>query len=214
MTSGTKPVLGMLRGAVLAASVLALGACATTPMVTRHANEVDGLLTADPAELAAAPWTVVSINVTVPDTLTVSEANMIKPPADIVWREDPMGDRRAQVKAIVENAMAQAVDDMNGPREVILDIRMARFHAVTEKTRYSYSFGGEQELEFYMTVTDAKTGEVIVPEHLVVHNFPAYQGQAALNAEAAGITQKVRITEHLISVIRQEMAAPLVASAG
>ena len=41
-------------------------------------------------------WTVSDVRVSVPDGLIVSEDKAILPKADIVWREDPPGDRRAR----------------------------------------------------------------------------------------------------------------------
>ena len=66
----------------------------------RHASQ-PGLA----AQAESADWQVTEITVIVPETLSVSEANSIKPRADIVWREDPLGNRHAQVQAVVQEAM-------------------------------------------------------------------------------------------------------------
>jgi hypothetical protein len=39
-------------------------------------------------------------------------------------------------------------------------------------------------------------------------DLDAFGGQQAINAEARGQTQKVRITDHLAEVIRQELSNP------
>ena len=39
--------------------------------------------------MLAASWTLADVQVSVPRTLTVSEAKTHLPTADIVWREDP-----------------------------------------------------------------------------------------------------------------------------
>lgn len=48
---------------------------------------------------------VAQINVLVPDSLTVAEANWYYPGSDIVWGEDPIGDRHAQVAHILQDAL-------------------------------------------------------------------------------------------------------------
>ena len=55
---------------------------------------------------AALPVTVARVEVRVPRSLKVSEANRYLPAGDIVWREDPPGDRHAQVQAIVQAQQA------------------------------------------------------------------------------------------------------------
>ncbi|MGR3344325.1 MAG: DUF6778 family protein, partial [Paracoccaceae bacterium] len=50
----------------------------------------------------------------VPETLRVSERNSYKPIADIVWCEDPFGDRHDQVKAIFEEGITRAVASFSG----------------------------------------------------------------------------------------------------
>ena len=57
-------------------------------------------------------YDVVAVNVDVPKTLKVSEANMYYPVADIVWRGEPRGDRHAQVKAIFQEAFAAGTKDL------------------------------------------------------------------------------------------------------
>lgn len=95
-------------------------------------------------EAADADYRVAQINVIVPRTLQVSEANSYKPRGDIVWRGDLPGDRHAQVKAIFEEALARGANGVNGSVPVVLDIEVTRFHALTEKTRYSV--GGVHEI--------------------------------------------------------------------
>ena len=46
---------------------------------------------------------------------------------------------------------------------------------------------------------------MIVPIRTVKADLDAFGGQQALQAEARGLTQKVRITNHLAEVIRQEL---------
>ncbi|MCB4379284.1 hypothetical protein FZX02_02220, partial [Synechococcus sp. MU1644] len=50
-----------------------------------------------------------------------------------------------------------------------------------------------------------KTGALLTEPRLVRADLDGFGGQQALQAEARGLTQKVRITNHLAEVIRQEL---------
>lgn len=163
------------------------------------------LVEAQKAEPKADPYDVTGVEVTVPETLKVSEANSFFPFADIVWREDPPGDRYAQVRKIVQDAADEAVGPFDSGHKVKLSIELTRFHALTQKTRYS--FGGTHDIRFRLTVSDATSGEVLEGPRIVRLRFEAYGGQKALDAERAGQTQKVRITDHLIKGLRKALAA-------
>ena len=141
-----------------------------------------------------------------PRSLKVSEANSYIPRGDIVWREDPIGDRHAQVQKIVQDAMARGVTPLNGPVKADLHIQVDKFHALTEKARYTT--GGVHAITFQMALKDAETGELLVPAKTVRADLDAFGGKQALQAEARGLTQKVRITNHLAEVIRQELSNP------
>ncbi|MEM7631902.1 MAG: DUF6778 family protein [Pseudomonadota bacterium] len=159
---------------------------------------------ADPE--AAAPLTdvrVASITVEVPRDLTVSEANRYLPKGDIVWRGDPIGDRHAQVAAIFDTALTRGAQSVNGALPVALDVKVTRFHALTEKARYSV--GGVHNITFDLTLRDPDTGVALAPTREVQADLDGFGGQRAINADAQGQTQKVRITDHLAEVIRQEL---------
>ncbi|AJE47652.1 DUF6778 family protein [Celeribacter indicus] len=147
---------------------------------------------------------VARIDVSVPRSLTVSEADTIKPRADIVWHGDPAGDRHAQVGAVVEAGLARGVAPFAGARPVVLEVELLRFHAQTHRVRYS-RLPSEHEIEFLLTVRDARTGAVLRPARKVDATFRAYGGQAAVEADRQGITQTMRITDRLAQVIRQEL---------
>jgi len=179
-------------------------------LVAACSNSVSGLfgtLTTGPqntVDVTQLPsMRVVGLIVAVPRTLVVSEANTYKPVGDIVWREDPFGDRYQQVQTIFEDAISTGVATMNGDLPVVVHIEVRRFHALTQRTRYS--IGGVHEISFLLEVTNGKTGEVIIPAYVVNANLPAFGGEQALAAERVGLTQKVRISEHLAAVIRQEL---------
>lgn len=154
----------------------------------------------------AAPLTdvhVEAISIAVPRSLTVSEANRYLPKGDIVWRGDPIGDRYAQVAAIFDAAMAKGAQSVKGATPVALDIKVTRFHALTEKARYSV--GGVHNITFDLTLRDPGTGAVLAETRTVHADLDAFGGRAAIAADARGQTQKVRITNHLAEVIRQEL---------
>lgn len=149
---------------------------------------------------------VSQINVRVPTSLKVSEANRYYPNGDIVWREDPMGNRHAQVAKIVHDAMTVGTQSFTGPVPVILDIELVRFHALSEKARYTV--GGVHNVIFNMVLRDATTGAALSEPRRVESNLEAFGGQQAISAEARGLTQKIRISGHLAEVIRQQISEP------
>lgn len=155
---------------------------------------------------AGTSFSVSQVNVRVPRTLKVSEANRYLPQGDIVWREDPLGDRHAQVQTIVQAAMEQGVRPLNGQVSAELDVEVLRFHALTQKARYTT--GGVHAITFTMVLRDAETGEALTPVRRIDADFTAYGGRRALVAIAQGQTQKVRITDELAKVVQQEILRP------
>lgn len=150
---------------------------------------------------------VQAVRVTVPRSLKVSEANRYYPGSDIVWREDGPGDRHVQVQAIFQNAIEQGVSNLPvGGVPVVLDIEVTRFHALTEKARYSV--GGVHALQFNMVLRNPETGETYGEPQFVKADFRALGGQQAIKAESQGVTQKVRITEQLAKVIQVQLSDP------
>ncbi|MBE1282369.1 MAG: hypothetical protein GJ676_03565 [Rhodobacteraceae bacterium] len=150
-----------------------------------------------------APVSVANVIVRVPRSLKVSERNSYLPRGDIVWREDPIGDRHAQVQKIVQDSIIKGVTPLNGPVKVNVDVLVTRFHALTEKARYTT--GGVHSITFDLAILDPATNQPIVPVRTVRADLDAFGGQQALIAESKGLTQKVRITNHLAEVVRQEL---------
>jgi hypothetical protein len=140
----------------------------------------------------------------VPAELRVSERNSYYPFADIVWRGDPVGDRHAQIAALFREAGDRlAAPAGDGQRPVIAEVTLLRFHGVTERTRYSV--GGVYAIRFMLAVRDAATGELIEPPRLVATSHPAPGGQAAVELERAGQTERVRVIDHLAFAIAREL---------
>lgn len=161
-------------------------------------------LTMDRAAIAASPYRVATINIDVPRSLTVSEANAYFPRADIVWREDPRGDRHAQVEKILRDGLTQGAANLRGPRRVVVDVRLQRFHALSEKARYTY--GGIHNIVFSMRVRAAGSGEVIEDWRVINAEFSASGADAAIAEDRRGLTQKVLIQSRLAQVIQYELS--------
>ncbi|MDP5216014.1 hypothetical protein Q5Y75_02170 [Ruegeria sp. 2205SS24-7] len=160
----------------------------------------------DPVAAIASPVSVHAVQVRVPRSLKVSERNRYLPFGDIVWREDPIGDRHAQVQKIMQDALMHGVTPLEGPGKVDVEVELVRFHAITEKARYTT--GGVHAITFDLTLRDPETAAMVVPQRRIRADLEAYGGQQAVNAEALGVTQKARISEHLSDVIRQELTSP------
>jgi len=159
-----------------------------------------------PASLPAS-LSVSDISVMVPYSLQISEGNGYYPNADIVWRGDPIGDRRAQIRTMMETAFARGTRSMEGTTPVMLDVQVKRFHSVSDRARASV--GGVHHMVFDLTVSDARTGAIIAPAREVNVSLRAYGGVKAMQAERRGQTQKVRVTGHLARVIQQELGQPI-----
>ena len=189
---------------------LAVSACASVDTATRNAVMEERPAPVIEAVTEAAqqmPLNVTSVRVSVPQTLKVSEANMYYPLGDIVWREDPMGDRHAQVQALVQAAIERGTAVMTQGVPVVMEVEIERFHALSEKARYTV--GGRHEIEMSVTLRQAETGMILDgPRHLETA-FDAYGGQKALEAERNGITQRSRISEHLAGFIQKTYGVPL-----
>ncbi len=193
---------------LLAAAAL-VSACAQTGTTTRNAPfQQAGLPFAEGAPLGAynTDVRVENITVRVPRSLRVSEGNGYLPSTDIVWRGDPIGDRYAQIGAIFYDAMNKGTRNLDGATPVFLDIEVTRFHALTERARYTT--GGVHNINFILTLRHAKTGAPLGEPRRIRADLHAFGGRQALEAEARGETQKVRITNMLAEVIRQELTTP------
>lgn len=191
-----------------------MSACATSDIASRNATFDPAapkmMLRAEPQ--AAAPASVLSqigisqFSVSVPESLRVSEANRYYPYGDIVWRGDPIGNRHAQVKAIFEDAVRTTAGNVQGDIPAALEIEVLRFHALTEKARYTT--GGVHSITFRLSLRDTRTGLLLAEPREVKADLDGFGGQQAIEADRRGQTQKVRITAHLAEVFRQELRKP------
>ncbi len=192
---------------LLAALVFGLSACAKNTSVSRNESINAPFVGTKSVEsiIIATTFSVRDVRVFVSDSLSVSEANIYLPSADIVWREDFYGDRHEQVAAIFKAGMMRGVKDMDGAQAIYVDIEVKRFHSLTERARYTV--GGIHSIKFILTLRDAKTGALIADPRLIKADLKAYGGKRAVAAEHRGLTQKVRITAHLAKVIKREILA-------
>jgi hypothetical protein len=185
------PILAR-RTALLGLSALFLSACVGGSFETAY----DPV----PASLAQT-WRLAEVRVSVPKSLVVSEAKSLLPNADIVWREDPLGDRHAQVGKIVQNAVLRGAQGLRGSRPVIIDITVTRFHALTFEAEQSSSDWGVHNIDFIARVVDARTGEVLLAATKIQAETPAWSGARMKAARAKGVTQKSMITNHVAATI-------------
>ncbi len=202
-------------------TVAGLSACGTAPVPGRSAPfetlppetatraaaaaSLDVDMPQRPAALAPR-FSVVDYEITVPEDLRVSEANLYYPVTDIVWRGDPYGNRKEQVARIFETGLKRAMPQLEGGRPVRIEIVVNRFHSLTQKTRYSV--GGVHSIGFFVTLRDPQTGAVLVERHKVKADLNAYGGMRAIAAEAQGLDMKERIQRHLARVIAAELSMP------
>ncbi len=146
-------------------------------------------------------WRLAEVRVDVPRSLVVSEAETLLPSADIVWREDPLGDRYAQVGQIMQGAVLRGAQGLRGSRPVIISITVTRFHALTYKAELSSSDWGVHNVDFIAQVNDARTGEVLVAATKIRAETPAWSGTRMREARRKGITQKSMISSHVAATV-------------
>lgn len=182
---------------------LALSACSSTEVVSRNATLQPPELTVQAKQPILRDYNIHSIRFAVPADLKVSEANTYYPIADIVWRGDPLGNRPEQITQIFETAILDAGTQLDGARDITVDVQLARFHSLTERTRYSV--GGVHSIKFDLTVRDAHTGEILEPSRRINADLPGLGGTAAVAAEFQGQGQKERITNHLTRLFVDEL---------
>ena len=200
------------RLAAAALSTLALTACGNPGEVAMRNAPLD--LGPGPAVAASSimrSYDVVKFDFMVPRALTVSERNGYYPVADIVWRGDPIGDRKAQLGEIFTTALQRGMGEGTGGRPVAVEIELIRFHGVTE--RVLYSIGGNYHIIFNLTVRDAQTGAILEPTQRIETNLASNGGEAVLRDQHIGQTQKVRVTEFLAVTLRDELTGPVALAA-
>ena len=151
-------------------------------------------------------WNVREVVVSIPSDLTTTETNTYAPNADIVWHGDPLGDRRQQVAAIMQNGIALGARTLRGRQSVNLSVTLQEFHALTPIAR-SQAPSAVHNISYIIQVFDRRTGEPLTEPELIRADLEAYVGEAAFEAFTQGETQKVRITRHLKEVTASWLGA-------
>lgn len=146
-------------------------------------------------------WRVANVVVSVPDELKVSEALTLVPRADIVWREDPPGDRKAQIAAVLRNAIQRGASGLRGRRPVRFEVTVNRFHALTFEAEATNYDAGVHNLDFHITVVDARNGTVLAGPERIEADVPAFSGADAVQRRLNGETQRSVITNHVAATI-------------
>lgn len=175
-----------------------VSACSTLDTASRNAA-----FEAPQAAATAPSLKVEAFQVRVPKSLHASEANLYYPPGDIVWRGEPLGNRHAQVQKIFEDALTRGTAGSNGKVPVLLDVEVHRFHALSEKARYTV--GGNHEFQFVINYLNPETKAPIAEPKKIKTSFKAFGGQRAIHAEQTGNGQRVRITGYLTQFFQKEL---------
>jgi hypothetical protein len=188
---------------------LGLAACGSQDLASRNATPdapVFGFAAKSTGHplVMSSQYHVVGIEIDVPRSLAVSEANSYYPQGDIVWRGEARGDRYIQVGAIFKDAFAAGTAHMLAGPEVIVSAKVIRFHAVSEKTRYT--IGGVYNMVYELSVRSAQTGEIIDGPRKVLTDVMASGGSAAIEEEQRGLTQRVVVVDGLRKSIRKELS--------
>lgn len=176
--------------AVLAASLL-LAACSGSWAIDYSAP-------VDPQ--VARNVRVSAVQVLVPKTLTVSNEDTFTPNADIVWHDDVPGDRRQQIKAVLETAAKRAVAPLRGGRSATFNITVTEFHGVTPKA-VTRAPGAVYNIGLIVQLVDS-SGNALTPPTPMRADLAALVGEAALAEAQRGRTQKTRVINHLDAVFK------------
>lgn len=195
--------MNLLKTIAFGAMAAALTACGSVETVTRNAPLAAPQVAIQDRAPMLRDYELHSIRFAVPADMKVSEANSYYPIADIVWRGDPLGNRSQQISAIFQTSIEAAGTTLAGSTPITVDVELARFHSLTERTRYSV--GGVHSIKFDLTIRHGLTGEVLEPTRRIDGDLAALGGYAALAADNAGQTQKVRITTHLTNLFAREL---------
>ena len=187
---------------------LSVSGCAVTDIATRNAPmDLSGL--APDAQVQMRSYDVRGVNVIIPRDLSVSESNRFYPLGDIVWRGDPLGDRKQQIAEIFQTSVTAAGQATRGDTPVLVQITLHRFHSVSERARYTT--GGVHNIRFEMAIVHADTGVVIESWDKVSGDLDALGGTAAIEAERNGQGQKVRVIANLTMLFADMLHGPATA---
>lgn len=161
--------------------------------------ETDYQAGVDPSE--SVTWTVTNVVATVPDEATTTERNSFAPEADIVWHGEELGDRKAQVSAIIAEGIRQGAASLNGNRDVTISATVRHFHAVTPMA-VARAPAAVHNISYVMQVFDNASGQPLTDPIDIDADFEALVGAAAVTSAIQGRGQKERIIAHVAAVTR------------
>lgn len=176
----------MIRPVFLGLAVsLGLSGCASQEWKTAY-TQVD--------TAQAANWTVSDVTVAVPETLSTTEENSAVPEADIVWHGEPVGDRRAQVAAILTEGIEAGSAGLGGTQPVTISATVTQFHAVTpegERLIRTFTNAGVDDIKYTIQVNDARTGAALTEPQAIEASMPATtaSNRAEIVSHIAAVTQ-------------------------
>ena len=184
----------MLRRTFLSTSVIAL-ASACSPNLFGSGTE--------PKPVMVRSYDIQNLRFGAVPDIAVSEQESYYPQTDVVWRGDPIGPRVAQIGEMFQAAFDRNKPILNGTTPVDIQITLVRFHGVTDLTRLTV--GGVYNIIFNMTVIDARSGAIIEPARLIQGDLKAPGGAGGHALIQGGQTQKVRVTDFLTNLLRQQL---------
>lgn len=194
--------------------IATFGAIAATTLITSGCaigglrptiDPVDYVIGSQVSRAQVESWALTGVNIIIPEDMEVWTDPDVRYPSKsrLVWWGDPPGDRKAQVRELMAQAVATgAVPELRGQTSVILQLDMIEFHAMTPAARASELPFGVHEIKFDVTIVDAATGQILAVEKGVNADLQAFSGTAAIQAEEVGRGQKVRIQERVAVVIK------------
>jgi len=165
-------------------------------LVFAACSAIEGPSSAPVSRALSQDWAAGVVKVSVPARLSVNTENSYLPKADIVWHEDPAGDPRAHVGDIVETGAIRAMKRLTGARPVVIAVEVQRFHALTQRARYTAPFGRHNVL-LHVQVFDQLTGRSLSEPAEINASFLAYTGAQAVQAEENGLTQRIRLQRRI-----------------
>ncbi len=139
-----------------------LGSACVAPRV----SEIDFTAGVGQPASQVAQWGLGNVIVEVSNELTVTDkpSRRYPPVTELVWYGDPPGDRKAQVIALMSDAVrAGTVDALAGEAPVQLKLNITEFHAMTPRARSSQLQLGVHEIKFDIAILD-EAGNVIASE--------------------------------------------------
>jgi len=110
----------LLKTVFLSVCAVALGGCSMSSVTDKAASFL-GSGSRDEVMQLAKGWSLVDVRVETSSSLSVSEEDIYYPRADIVWREDPAGNRYEQVSKILDNGLSRGLTHLDGPQPVYFD---------------------------------------------------------------------------------------------